>query len=121
MLREMSWPQFYMWTKYYELEPFGEERADLRVATTTAAIYNVNRDTSRRPEPYEARDVVLRFGVKSSRGGKSGKSDVHTSRGWGSMVARFKDRIRELGVKGKPLDSPPTAGDGDISKYEVRD
>lgn len=41
----MSGRQFLEWQAYAELEPFGEERADLRLAAILRMIFAVNRDT----------------------------------------------------------------------------
>lgn len=43
MLRSMTWTQFQEWLLYYQEEPFGEDRDDLRAGSVVAAIYNVNR------------------------------------------------------------------------------
>lgn len=40
MLCELNWSQFAAWLKYAEIEPFGEERGDLRMAVSTSAIVN---------------------------------------------------------------------------------
>ena len=47
---------------YSELEPFDEERGDIRAAQVTTMLANVNRDSKKRREPYGIRDFVLRFG-----------------------------------------------------------
>lgn len=39
----MSWEQLLEWFEYYQLEPFGEERADLRNGIACALLANVNR------------------------------------------------------------------------------
>lgn len=43
----MSWTQLAEWYEYYSLEPFGDERADLRNGILCALIANVNRDPKR--------------------------------------------------------------------------
>lgn len=40
MMREVSERDFRQWMAYYSLEPFGEERADLRSAIVAATIAN---------------------------------------------------------------------------------
>ncbi len=40
----MSSREFSEWMAYYSLEPFGEERADLRIAILDSLIANANRD-----------------------------------------------------------------------------
>ncbi len=62
MLDEMSVTTFREWREYFDLEPFGEERADYRAASIVAMLYNINR---RRGTPAKnTRDFVLRFGEK---------------------------------------------------------
>lgn len=46
----MTGPQFLEWMAYSELEPFGEERADLRLAAVLRLIFAVNRDPKRSPD-----------------------------------------------------------------------
>jgi hypothetical protein len=37
------------------------ERADLNAGLVAAAVYNVNRDAKKRPQPYSAADVMIKF------------------------------------------------------------
>lgn len=60
MLRGMSASQFQEWRAYADLEPFDEERADLRAASIVQAIYNVNRRKGSRP--IALKDCALVFG-----------------------------------------------------------
>jgi hypothetical protein len=46
---------------YARLEPFGEERADLRMAVLAALIANANRDPAKKREPFTPEDFRLRF------------------------------------------------------------
>lgn len=48
MLAEMTWPQFCGWLSYFRLEPFGEERADLRAGTIAATVANTVRGRDQR-------------------------------------------------------------------------
>jgi hypothetical protein len=43
MLREMGSRELSGWIAYSELEPFGEERGDLRAGIVASTIVNVNR------------------------------------------------------------------------------
>lgn len=61
MLRSITATQLAEWRAYAMLEPFDEERADIRAAQITWAIVNVNRDTRRHPRPLPLSDFVLRF------------------------------------------------------------
>lgn len=54
----MSASEFLDWQVYYQLEPFGELRADLRSGTIAATIANIHRDRKKRKKPYSARDFM---------------------------------------------------------------
>lgn len=57
--REISATEFYEWQAYYELEPFGEERADLRAGIIAATIANVHR--GKRSRPYKPSDFMPEY------------------------------------------------------------
>jgi hypothetical protein len=61
LLARITSEQLSEWMAFYMLEPFGEERADLRMATLASLLANVNRDPKVRKEPYTAADFMLRF------------------------------------------------------------
>lgn len=65
LAREITWQQFLEWQTYQQLEPWGEERADIRAAQITAALYNVNR--TKKSKPVKIKDVLLRFGDEAAR------------------------------------------------------
>ena len=46
---------------YDQLEPFGERRADLRMAVLASLIANANRDPDKRREPFTPADFMPRF------------------------------------------------------------
>jgi len=64
MLVSLSGKQFTEWMAYAELEPFGEERADLRMAILASLIANVNRDPKKKSSPYEVSDFMPKFEKK---------------------------------------------------------
>lgn len=45
MLQQISSQQFAEWQAYTKLEPWGEERGDLRAGIVASTIANVNRST----------------------------------------------------------------------------
>lgn len=49
------------WKAFYQLEPFGEWREDLRAAKICAIIANVNRDEKRKPKPFSPADFMPDF------------------------------------------------------------
>ena len=46
---------------YYNIEPWGEERADLRSAVVASIIANCNRDPKTTPTPYTPAMFLLKF------------------------------------------------------------
>lgn len=54
----MSSREFSEWMAFAELEPFGEERADLRSAIVAAVFANANRDRKKRPRPFAPADFM---------------------------------------------------------------
>ena len=50
--------EFTEWMAFYEMQPFGDEVADLRHGTATALLANLNRDPASRPEPYAPKDFI---------------------------------------------------------------
>ncbi|WP_321940045.1 hypothetical protein [Paraburkholderia sp. J8-2] len=63
--QEVSSAEFVEWMAYSGLELFGPEADDLRAGTLAAAIYNVNRNSKRRPKPFGVIDVFPWFGLAS--------------------------------------------------------
>jgi len=44
------------------LEPFDEERQDIRFASLESLLMNINRDTKKRATPFKITDALLLFG-----------------------------------------------------------
>jgi hypothetical protein len=62
LLGRVSSRELTEWEAYAALEPFGEERGDLRAGVVASVIANVNRDPKKRREPFEPKDFMPRFG-----------------------------------------------------------
>ncbi|MBA7515235.1 hypothetical protein ES705_07274 [subsurface metagenome] len=62
MQEELDSFEFAEWLAYYQLEPFGEERSDLRAGIITSAIANANRDPKKRSRAYTPGDFMPDFG-----------------------------------------------------------
>lgn len=60
MLREITWEHFCEWRAYDELEPLGDDRADIRTAHIVQTLVNLHRGKNR--EPYKLSEFVLPFG-----------------------------------------------------------
>lgn len=43
---------------FARIEPFGEQRADLRMAIQAALLANIHRDKKKRHEPYKAAEFM---------------------------------------------------------------
>ncbi len=68
----MSSREFVEWMAYYEFEPFGEERADLRAGIVASTVANASRDPKRRRNPFRPLDFMPRFdGPKRPKGVQS--------------------------------------------------
>lgn len=60
MLRSMSIRDFRRWRAFFDLEPFGEERADWRAASIVSALVNLQRKRGTKERPIG--DFLLKFG-----------------------------------------------------------
>jgi len=54
----LTYNEFTEWMAYYQLEPFGEFRSDLRNGALCSLIANIKRDPKRRSSPYEPKDFM---------------------------------------------------------------
>lgn len=61
MLDQIPLGMYREWQAYAVLEPFDEDRADLRTADIVRAIFNVVRDIKKYPDPFRLDDVRLRW------------------------------------------------------------
>ena len=61
MLREISHPQFLEWQAYYRIEPWGEWRADMRMAQMLSLYANAHRDGNKHPKPFTPADFMPDF------------------------------------------------------------
>jgi hypothetical protein len=66
MLAVMPYRVYQDWMTYYELEPFGEERADLRAGIIAATIANCLARRKGRPA-FRVTDFMPRFGREKRR------------------------------------------------------
>lgn len=60
LLGELSSSQLAEWLAFYQLEPWGEERADLRAGIVASTIANANR-SQKQKKPYTPEDFMPRF------------------------------------------------------------
>jgi hypothetical protein len=58
LLERMSSYEFREWMEFYTLEPWGEERADLRQAMTTSAVHNSIQAQTKHPKWTKPEDFM---------------------------------------------------------------
>lgn len=63
LLNELSSQQLAEWLAFFQLEPWGEERADLRAGIVASTIANVNRPAKRK-KAFEPKEFMPQFGVE---------------------------------------------------------
>lgn len=61
MLAEMAPHHLGEWLAYHRIDPWGEYRADLRMGIHASVLANVNRDASKKPEPFRPVDFMPNF------------------------------------------------------------
>lgn len=66
MLASMSLRTLNEWRAYSEVEPFGEERADVRAAIIAATVANASR-TKRGQRAFKIGDFMPEYGRKTAR------------------------------------------------------
>jgi len=67
LLARISGRELAEWQAYFRLEPFGEERADLRAAIVAATVANTARDRKRRRRPFQAAEFMPHFERKAQQ------------------------------------------------------
>lgn len=58
MLHRIESRELTEWMAYAQVEPFGEERADLRAGIVAATIANANRDPKKHPKPFQTAEFM---------------------------------------------------------------
>lgn len=58
MLDKISSREFSEWMAYDRVEPFGDERADLRIGVLSSLTANIHRDKKKRSEAYSPLDFM---------------------------------------------------------------
>lgn len=61
MLAGMTRRQLLEWLEFDEIDPFGEERADLRAGIVAAAVTEPHRDPEKRSDPFTPADFMPDF------------------------------------------------------------
>lgn len=58
----MTAVEFKEWMAFYDIEPFGELRADIRSAHQMQQLGNIHRNTKKRKAPFALKDFMMSFG-----------------------------------------------------------
>jgi len=73
-LQRISSHELAEWQAYAQVEPFGDERADLRAAIIACTIANAHRDPEQHPEPFTPADFMPHFGLSNQTEAEAGQS-----------------------------------------------
>lgn len=92
MLASMSSRELSEWVAFYRVEPFGEERADLRSALQTATVANMKRGKGKRP--FKLSDFLLKFDWSVKEDLRHGQVDQQ------ALAAKVKSVLGPLLGKG---------------------
>lgn len=103
------------WQLYAELEPFGEERADLRAGIIAAVIANANRDPKKRREPFTPRDFMPCLNAEARREPSNAERLRKLAAALGARPAALSDAGKHAGnhvhLAGKAVDVHENGGD----------
>lgn len=58
MLAAMRPSQLAEWLALYAVDPWGEQRADLRSGIVASTLANIHRDPKQKPQPFTAQDFM---------------------------------------------------------------
>lgn len=67
LLGRISSQELTEWMAYSQVEPWGEDRADLRAGIVAATVANAQRDKKRKHSPYKAKDFIPQFGRRRGK------------------------------------------------------
>lgn len=59
--QRMGAAEFAAWLAFYQIEPFGEFRADMRSALVATLTANAHRNAKKKREPFELSDFMFEF------------------------------------------------------------
>lgn len=92
MLREMTVHEFREWRAFYDLEPFGEERQDDRIASIVATL--INQWKKRGARRTKIADARVSYGKPEGKKASAG--------GWEQMKAIGRTIASAAGAFKKP-------------------
>ncbi len=86
--QRMGAAEFASWLAFYQMEPFGELRADMRAAMLASLTANAHRNTKKRAKPFELGDFLFAFWQRGE--GRGARGDAPT------VLAKFRALTSEL-------------------------
>ncbi len=116
LLERIDSAEITSWQLYAEMEPFGEERADLRAGIIAALIANANRDPKKHREPFTPRDFMPCLTVASRRDESSADRLRKLAAAMGARPrpadsAERDDAGQHVHLAGEPVDVQKQSGD----------
>jgi len=78
LMERISGEELQAWMAFYQIEPFGEQRADYRTGIVASTIANANRDPKKRRNPFRPEDFLPEFQPASRK--KTGDIMGHLKR-----------------------------------------
>lgn len=68
--QRMGAAEFAAWMAFYQAEPFGELRADMRSAMLATLTANAHRNAKKKRQPFELSDFMFEFWRGEGRGAR---------------------------------------------------
>lgn len=112
MREEISWHQLVEWHQYYEVSPFGEERADLRAAIPGTVIANEIRAIAgglagKRLDAVQVSDLMIDTGKGRKAEVASTNADNNRAKAYHDRWAESLQRKLEESKRAKPVKREP--------------
>lgn len=84
--QRMGAAEFAAWWAFYQVEPFGELRADMRAAMGATLTANAHRNVKKKRKPFELSDFLFAFWGE----GRGARDDA------AAMMAKFRALTSDL-------------------------
>lgn len=66
--QRMGSAEFAAWLAFYQVEPFGELRGDMRAAMVATLTANAHRNAKKKRQPFELSDFLFQFWKSDGQG-----------------------------------------------------
>lgn len=87
------------WMAFAELEPFGEERDDLRAAIVASTVAEVNRNPKKRKQPFTPQDFLPKFSREVPEMDEEGEEEEEEKRRAERLAAKWAAVVAAFGKK----------------------